>query len=431
MKKNISIITVNQHHFVCGLTWKILPEPRHPKKQMRLIGKAEGMDLVAFRKALVLQQAGFLSKKQAAAPGMFSLALVLASILGNHWIGIFQLPDTQGGEKVYAFVAVLDGNIVPQSDFVGSQEAVLTAKKRLQSILKESDLCPFYAPKDLDPEAEEKSLQELLIAKKLTREYQIKSLTWRLSQKTVIRLGMTITLLLSLGLAIKQWNSLQLERRQRALLTALDTQEAPFEQKGSALPSPLDQTSSIHEMIHQLYQALYQAPISIAGWIYTHSKCQQGSITYSYQRSQNSTVTLEAFIEMTQKKYPVEPHISHSDTGETVEFTLPVAMEIQHSHFVNEWAPQLKKVISLFQKNKIKATFSSEEEADYLPDHGQISTDVLPLKKQHFTYETEIPPHLIFKDNSLHRVRLSSIKTTLNPESGRLYWSIEGDIYGQ
>lgn len=431
MKKNIDILTINKHQFVCGLTWKILAEPRNPKKQIQRIGKAEGMDLVAFRKALILQQAGFLSKKEDAAPGMFSLALVLASILGNHWIGIFKLPNHPSAEERYAFIAVLDGNIVPQSDFVGSQEAVLTAKNKLQSILKNSDPCTFYAPKDLDPDAEEKSLDELLIAKKLTREYQIKPLTWRISHQGFIRLGLSITVLLSLFLAVKQWSSNQLERRKSALLKSLAAQKTPLEQQRIALKSPLDQTSPIHEVIHQLYQALYQAPISIAGWLYTISDCQQGTITYGYQRSPKSTVSIEEFTKIIQEKYLVEPHYSLSNAAETAEFTLPLAMAIQHSNPVDDMALQLKKVISLFQKNKIKATFSDSEAAEYLPEARPTSTDEVPLKKQHFTYETAIPPHLIFGEQSLNGIRLSSIKTTLNPESGWLNWSIEGDIYGQ
>lgn len=352
MKKSIDIITVNKHQFVCGLTWKILAEPRNPKKQIQLLGKAEGMDLVAFRKVLILQQAGFLSKKEDAAPGMFSLALVLASVLGNHWIGIFKLPKHPSAEERYAFIAVLDGNIVPQSDFVGSQEAVLTAKNRLQSILKSSDPCTFYAPKDLDPDAEEKSLDELLIAKKLTREYQIKPLTWRISHKVFIRLGLTITVLLSLFLAVRQWNSTQLERRKSALLKSLAAQKAPFEQQPIALKSPLDQTSPINEVIHQLYQALYQAPISIAGWIYTISDCQQNSITYSYQRSPKSTVSIEEFTAMIQEKYHVEPQYSLNNAAKTAEFTLPLAMAIEQSNPVDDMPLQLKKVILLFQKNK-------------------------------------------------------------------------------
>lgn len=431
MKKNIDIITVNKHQFVCGLTWKILAEPRNAKKQIQLLGKAEGMDLVAFRKALILQQAGFLSKKENAAPGMFSLALVLASVLGNHWIGIFKLPDQQSAEERYVFIAVLDGNIVPQSDFVGSQEAVLTAKNRLQSILKSSDPCTFYAPKNLDPNAEEKSLDELLFAKKLTREYQIKPLTWRISQQGFIRLGLTIIVLLSLFLAVKQWSSTQLERRKSALLKAVTTPEAEFEHPRVELKSPLDQTSPVHEVIHQLYQALYQAPISISGWLYTLSDCQQGSITYGYQRSPKSTVSIEEFTKIIQEKYLVEPHYSLSNAAETAEFTLPLAMAIQHSNPVDDMTLQLKKVISLFQKNKIKATFSTFEVAEYLPEDRPTSTDELPLKKQHFSYETDIPPHLIFGEQSLNGIRLSSIKTTLNPESGGLNWSIEGDIYGQ
>lgn len=432
MKKSIFIINLNKHKFVCGLTWKILAEPRNPMKQAQIIGKAEGMDLVAFRKASILQQAGFLSKKDDAAPGMFSLALVLASILGNNWIGIFKLPDHESIDESYAFIAVLDGNIVPQSDFIGSKEEVLSAKNKLKSILKNNNHCNIYLPKNLEEHSQEKNLDELLISKNLKKEHKIKSLTFNISKNDFICIGITVAVFLSLLTAVKQWKSYQLDCRKKEFLRSIKTEESEDTIKTIELTNSLDTTSQTNELIRKIYQGLYQSPISISGWMYSVSHCQQGSITYSYQRTTDSTVTIDEFSNIIHEKYKVKPRYSIINAAETAEFTVPLEMECKKNTPVDEITIQLKKVISIFQKNKIKATFSNpEKESEYLPDSRQNTIDELPLKKYHFVYETDIPPHIIFGEKPLNGVRLTSVKTALDSESGFLIWSIEGDIYGK
>lgn len=432
MKKSIFIITLNKHKFVCGLTWKILTEPRNPMKQAQLIGKAEGMDLVAFRKAPILQQAGFLSKKDDAAPGMFSLALVLSSVLGSNWIGIFKLPDHENVDENYAFIAVLDGNIVPQSDFVGNKEEVLAAKNKLKSILKNNNHCKIYLPKNFEEYSEEKYLDELLISKNLKKEHKIKSLNFSISKKDFICIGVTITVIISLLIAAKQWKSYQLDCRKKEFLSSIKTEESEDTINIIELTNPLDTTSQTNELIRKLYQGLHQSPISISGWIYSISYCQQGSITYSYQRTPESTVTIDEFSKIIYEKHKVKPSYNIGNAAETAEFTISLEMECKKKTPVDEIAFQLKKVISIFQKNKIQATFSNpERESEYLPDSRQSIIDEAPLKKYHFVYETDIPPHIIFGDKPLNGVRLTSVKTILNPESGWLNWSIEGDIYGK
>ncbi|MEW9810185.1 MAG: type 4b pilus protein PilO2 (plasmid) [Candidatus Symbiodolus clandestinus] len=428
MKRRAFIITINNTHFVSGLTWKILPEARNPLKQAKNIGIKNGMDLVAIRKAAVLQQAGLLSRKDEVSPGIFSIALSLATILGNNWIGIFKLSEDGFAEASYLFVAVLEGNIVPQSDFVGTMDEVVEAKEKLQLITKNNERIKLYLPHEIDNQGEEKMLHELISPRNLKNDQRIKSLTFYISKSQLIGIG-TITLaVLLVFLGIKHLGSYQTERNRKIFSQNISAEEIADETVDS-VTTHLGQSVLVDEMISKLYLELNKTPLSIAGWFYSDSICQQGHITYRYKRAPESIVTLDELTNIIMHKYAVRPYYNINDGA---EFALPVSMNNDKEFPENKLNEQSQLIISIFQKNKVNAVFSTPTSVtEYSPkDFGDLEKDS-EQNKIHFSYESDIPPHIIFEKNNLKGLRINSIKTTLNHEIGWLHWSIEGDIYGK
>lgn len=431
MKRRVSIITINNTNFVSGLVWKILPKARNPLKQAKNIGIKHGMDLAAIRKAAVLQQAGLLSRKDEVIPGMFSIALSLATILGNNWIGIFKLPEDDLPEKSYLFVAVLEGNIVPQSDFVGTMDKVVEAKEKLQLIIKNNERIKIYLPHEIDSQGEEKTLHELISCRSLKNDQKIKSLTFYISKNHLIGIGTIILAILLIIFGIKNIKKYKTERNRKIFSQNISTEQVADEADDTA-STHLDNTISADEMINKLYIELKRTPLSIAGWLYGDSTCQQGHITYRYKRTPESTVTLDELTHIIINKYAIKPHYSINDGTEIAEFTLPVSMNNDQVSPKNELAEQSRIIISIFQKNKINASFSNSMiVTEYSPKNFGNSENDSEQNKMHFSYESDIPPHIILKKNNLTGLMLNSIKTTLNPETGWLHWSIEGDIYGK
>lgn len=90
---DINIITVNGYKMVTGLLWQPLNNPRNYMYKARSLGKKHNMDIVAVRTGRHCQ-AGFVSKNNGVNKSMYSMAATLSGFLGDDWIGIFPISNT-------------------------------------------------------------------------------------------------------------------------------------------------------------------------------------------------------------------------------------------------------------------------------------------------------------------------------------------------
>ncbi len=119
----VHVAEFGKRRFVSGLFWQALSDPRHVMAEVRRVGKSMDFDLYVLTRQSV-PQVGFGAHEDGAERGLLSLAMAIeegvrrSGVAGN-WLGAFSL-----GNETYAYVAVRDDAILPESDFAGPQEAV-------------------------------------------------------------------------------------------------------------------------------------------------------------------------------------------------------------------------------------------------------------------------------------------------------------------
>ncbi|WP_237163014.1 type 4b pilus protein PilO2 [Serratia symbiotica] len=109
----IRVLTFHQRRFVVGLVWQTIRAQRNPMKEIRRIGKAQGLDLVAVRQSDSIQ-AGFAPKTRQRLRGAYSLIVALASLLEGCCIAVVPLGDSPEGIAQYTLVGKTErGGIHP------------------------------------------------------------------------------------------------------------------------------------------------------------------------------------------------------------------------------------------------------------------------------------------------------------------------------
>lgn len=128
-----STVQIGKHTFVGGLTWVSLSKPREFKREAISTAIKFSGDCYVIHSGSGTTQVGIGVSADGAAPRQLSLAATIATLVAengptivgrgqrlNDWIGVFAIT-----EELFAFVAVRDGAIMPNGDFLGSfNEAV-------------------------------------------------------------------------------------------------------------------------------------------------------------------------------------------------------------------------------------------------------------------------------------------------------------------
>lgn len=128
-----STVQIGKHTFIGGLTWVALSKPREFKREAIDTAIKYGEDCYVIHSAVGATQVGLGKTSAGAAPRQLSLAATIAtsvaengqSIAGrgqrlNDWIGVFAVT-----EELFAFVAVRDGAIMPNGDYLGTFDEAL------------------------------------------------------------------------------------------------------------------------------------------------------------------------------------------------------------------------------------------------------------------------------------------------------------------
>ncbi|WP_083491481.1 type 4b pilus protein PilO2 [Thauera sp. 27] len=124
-------VQIGRHTFVGGLTWVALSRPRELKKEAIAYTSKFSCDLYVIRHGVGTSQVGTALTSDGAAARQLSLAAAVANSVAespnlfpsspgrsqsiNDWLGVFSCGNDQ-----YAFIAVRDGSILPNGDFIGS-----------------------------------------------------------------------------------------------------------------------------------------------------------------------------------------------------------------------------------------------------------------------------------------------------------------------
>ena len=286
-----NIITINGKRFVAGLFWQPLTRARAYLQEAREIGKRQGMEVVAIRKGRVLQ-AGF-ARKTAEHAGAYSLAAALAGMLGEDWIGVFEV-DAEADR--YAIVGTKKGAIIPGCDVISTFDDVLS---RLNADYNLHQFERVICPPAFGFEAEELQLADVLVAGKLRKDYRLASLGGggRPSLgKAVVVFG---ALLVTGGAVVGglAWRSTKLAEEEAAA-RALQQQQAAAAASAQAvdvaaaaapLPHPWATQPAAGVFRQACTEAIGRVPLSMGGWVVESADCNGNALQLVFKRSGNAT----------------------------------------------------------------------------------------------------------------------------------------------
>ncbi|CUJ50881.1 Pilin accessory protein (PilO) [Achromobacter sp. 2789STDY5608633] len=294
------VLQVNGKRFAAGLWWTKIQSIASARKEMLEIGRAEGQNLGTLYSGLDLQ-AGFVSvppSEVKAFEGAWALASVLATKLGQSWLGVFDL-----GDGNYALVAVRDGQIVPGSDAVGDYDTIRMTLADVASM--QSDWGTLYLTDqrfvDLfdGSNISARSLSDILSEKRWDKKLKLQTLSGGLSPSVLV-VGALVALAV-LGTIGYLWysrhmESVELERIQAEDAARLSQQARDERAKALALVD--ERTIKPHwpalpaaaDVLTACRQSMFQMPMSLNGWVLSEITCDANATGATYLRRDGATM---------------------------------------------------------------------------------------------------------------------------------------------
>lgn len=251
-------VQIGKHTFVGGLTWVALSRPRELKKEAIANTSKYGGDLYVIRNGVGTSQVGVALSSDGAAAKQLSLAAAVSNAVSespslvptapgrsqmiNDWLGVFACGDDQ-----YAFIAVRDGSILPNGDFIGS---FVEAIEQLEHHYGIGSWAAIMGSPEVGQAGYHNfvaiELEALLALKggRLTKatQYQLHALKGEISRKQIIAAGIALSMA-SLGGAF--WYMKKVEADQLAAIEA-QRQELLALQGGAAVQVERDYPKGWH-----------------------------------------------------------------------------------------------------------------------------------------------------------------------------------------
>ncbi|WP_095599586.1 type 4b pilus protein PilO2 [Pseudomonas sp. PIC25] len=429
----VRVLTYNGCKFVTGLYWHPLSSPRQFMKEARAYGKQQGLDIVAIREAPTKIQAGFVSKKLGAVKGMYSMATALAGQFDSDFVACWKID-----EDCYAIAGTSEGAIIPGGDLVTT---LADAKQRILALQNRGLLkgVQLFVPEGFGFDVRPFDIEALLTPRRLRNEYKLRQLTFGLSRKELVNLGLLASAIIGAGVGYQMWQSHQEEIARQAAIEAERQRLAELAAKNAQAKSPLDLAALEHpwasmpdtqDLLKACSKAERVLPLSIAGWQFESAKCDGLALAATYQRS--GTSTARQFTEATAVLFEEAPAFL-IDNGNTVGVRVPLKVAIGRNEALPAQDLVLKEVSSHFYQQGVEPHLApiQAEQIQPLPGNEQQPQPTLtpPWKKFSFRAETTLPPALALEGLPDTGVRTTLIETTL--KNGQLTWSVAGEIYAK
>jgi len=433
---SVDVLRVNGQSFVSGLYWQTLRKAVSFEAEAKEYGKKNGMDVVTIRKTQLVIQAGFAPKGDQALKGMYSLAAALAQGLGDNWLGAFPLND---GSDRYAFVAVLDGGIMPGRDIVGSREVVEEKLRETYGLVLGSQGANKWdrtiAPASWEFGGEALTLEELLHPRAFTSKAKLKPLSFGMTRRELAVYGGTMLGLVALsigGLTVKHYLDAKHEQERlaaaRALLDAQRAAAASHPAPAPLVPAhPWGTSAPAIDFARACDDAQGSFPLSVAGWVVGKSICVPGSVTASYKR--NGSTSLDLFRGSAKRLLHSDAKVF--DNGESAVIAGPLARMPASDEGLRADFDATTAFVSHFQDLGLKVDLLAV--ADPVPPASNGKTPPpapLPWKTYSFKFETQLTPSFVLAGMELSGLRVHEIDVALkdgaNPE---LIWTIAGELY--
>ncbi|SDG73352.1 Pilin accessory protein (PilO) [Pseudomonas benzenivorans] len=428
----VRILTYNGRQFVTGLYWHPLSSPRQFMKEARAYGKQQALDIVAIREAPTKIQAGFVSKKLGAVKGMYSMATALAGQFDSDFVACWKID-----EDCYAIAGTSEGAIIPGGDLVTT---LADAKQRILALQNRGLLkgVQLFVPEGFGFDVRPFDIEELLTPQRLRNEYKLRQLTFGLSRRELVSVGILAGAIIGTGVGYQMWQSHQEEIARQTALEAERQRLTELAAKNVQAKSPLDLAALDHpwasipdtqDLVRACSKAERVLPLAIAGWQFESAKCDGLALTATYQRS--GTSTAKQFTQAAALLFEEAPAFLIDD-GNTVGVRVPLKVAIGRNEELPTQDRVLKEVSSHFYQQGVEPHFApvQVEQTQQLPGNEQQPPTVMPpWKKFSFQAETKLPPALALDSLPDTGVRTTLIETTL--KNSQFTWSVAGEIYAK
>lgn len=435
---DIRVLTINQRRFVVGLTWQTIRAQRNPMKEIRRVGKEQGLDLVAVRRSDSIQ-AGFAPKTRLRLRGTYSLTVALASLLEGCCIAVVSLGEGPEGVMQYTLVGKTErGGIHPWSDKIYAAEQLRQTLIDLRGELRGSKgnlEVPVYGALELAGVTAPLDLEAVLAPKQLSKEFRLRPLTWGMTRGQLMTAAAVIALTLA-GLSF--WLHIEGEReaaaraalqREMARQAELNKQ-ARYKAAQAGFKHPWVEQASVASFIEQCQRVLDRVPLSIAGWMTVTVVCSQDDVSVQSIRRTNSATTTAGYVAAVKKLFGVTPVFSFSDSSQT-SFTLPQTQKPEGDDPMIAANERLMLFISRFQSLNIDLAVSAVPIKDVKKNSEGEDLPLQDWQEYQFSAETEVPPREIFSGAGFTGIRLSKVTVGVNTSDGSVRYKITGSLYGK
>lgn len=427
---NIQVTSVAGRQLVAGLYWEKLDRVRSYMQEAREKGREFGMDIVAIRQGQDGTQAGFAPKGRGAIKHMYSMAAVVAGVVGSNALVAFKLEDGR-----YGLVGTLDGLIVAGCDAVGDRDEIENQFREMYARATSADRtwARVAAPEEFEFGQDRFDLHEELDAGAFRKEHRLQALTFGLTRGEIIRYAAlaTVTIVLvGAGIVLKhQYDQKQARAAAFAALAKADADakaaaRAPA-QPTAQLPHPWVKQPPIGEFIAACEQHTGPLPLSIAGWVLATTKCTNGNFGATY--AQANGIPYSAFAAATQNRFGVQPgplDDTYTTAGVAAGYE-PIKgsgddmlepRDIARGRFLSHWQALDQSVaLTLVPQPEPKP----DKPAAPTPDWQTYT----------FHFDTHIPPATAFGGLDLAGVRVTQIDEKLDAATAELTWTITGALY--
>ncbi|NWC64016.1 type 4b pilus protein PilO2 [Cedecea sp. P7760] len=435
---DIRVMTINQRRFVIGLTWQTIRAQRNPMKEIRRVGKEQGLDLVAVRRSDSIQ-AGFAPKTRLKLRGTFSLTVALASLLEGCCIAVVPLGEGPDGAMQYTLVGKTErGGIHPWSDKVYPADLLRQKIIDLRGELRGSkgDLeVPVYGDPVIAGVTAPLELEAVLAPKQLSKDFRLRPLTWGMTRGQLM-VAAIVTALALAGLAF--WLHVEGEReaaarvalqREMARQAELNKQ-ARYKAVLDSFRHPWTEQPSVGSFVGQCQRILDRVPLSIEGWMTVTVVCSQGDVSVQSIRRTNSAATTEAYVAKVKSLFGVTPVFSFTDSSQA-SFSLPQTQKPEGDDPMVPVEDRLIHFISRFQAMNIDLAVSAVPIKDVKQNSEGEELPLQDWQEYQYSAETDVPPRDIFSGAGFTGIRLSQITVGINTSDGSTRYKISGSLYGK
>lgn len=414
--------------FVAGLFWQTLSSLRDQKSEVKKIASELSFDMSIIRTGMI-PQAGFCSSLDGATEGMMSCAAIVA----KH----YELVDKTGYGGVlcalkmfddkYLLVAIRDGAILPDGDFIGSEDDVKDRFLQMMS-LSSSDWKICVAPAHWGVEDSVEYHFDFYLPKsgsgtvKFYKWWEIYAVTGGKGRKKKIALVVGLISVIALFVTVKKisdYRNLAHLHEQQAEAERINLFTSRKNTRPIEIPRPWINSPSSVAFVDACAANFKQEYWFAGGWKGASYACVNQSSEYTWTRGATSFLALKMRISLARS----------NDTEDRASASFPMA-------FASNTEDQLienSKSLFVDRLYRIGAKFTLKESQVVIPRPVDADPSIKIPEPNYRMYQWVINSSSLVPKNMGYLMDIAGLRiikmNAMLTESGDLSWTYEGNLY--